>query len=188
VPRVNDFGAAMLVLVVGPSGAGKDTLLDAARLALQGDARFRFARRVITRPAVQGGEAHEAVSPDEFATRRFALRWHAHGVDYGIPDAIESDLAAGRIVVASVSRGVIAEAASRYDVRVIVVTAPPATLAARLSARAREDGAAIAERLARDVPLPDGVVTETVHNDSTLAEGIDRFLAALNRAAQSVRR
>jgi ribose 1,5-bisphosphokinase len=188
VPDVNDFGTAMLILVVGPSGAGKDTLLDAARLALGDDSRFRFVRRVITRPAQVGGEAHEAVTREEFAARRFALRWHAHDIDYGIPEDIEGDLAVGRAVVASVSRGVIAEAASRYSVRVIEVTAPPEVLAERLAARGREDAAAIAERLARYVPLPVGVPMETVSNDSTLAEGAARFLAALSCAAESARR
>jgi phosphonate metabolism protein PhnN/1,5-bisphosphokinase (PRPP-forming) len=178
----------MLVLVVGPSGAGKDTLLDAARTALDGDARFRFVRRVITRPAEAGGEAHEAVTPAEYATRRFALRWHAHGIDYGISEDIETDLAAGRVVVASVSRGVIAEAASRYPVHVIEVTAPTHVLAARLAARGREDADDIARRLARDVPLADGVPTEKVVNDSTLEAGAARFLAALSRAARAARR
>src|SRR5271165_1721482 len=98
----------MLVLVVGPSGAGKDTLLDAAQAALAGDPRFRFVRRVITRPAEAGGEAHEAVSEAEFTARAFALAWQAHGLRYGIPDDIAVDLAAGRVVVANVSRGVIA--------------------------------------------------------------------------------
>jgi phosphonate metabolism protein PhnN/1,5-bisphosphokinase (PRPP-forming) len=178
----------MLILVVGPSGAGKDTLLDAARAVLAGDTRFRFVQRVITRPAEAGGEAHEAVTPAEFAARRFALHWHAHGIDYGIPDDIAADLADGRAVVASVSRAVIAEAARRYDVRVIVVTAPPAVLAARLAARGREDAADIARRLERDVPLPAGVPTETVVNDATLEQGASRFLAALSRAAEGVRR
>jgi phosphonate metabolism protein PhnN/1,5-bisphosphokinase (PRPP-forming) len=177
----------MLVLVVGPSGAGKDTLLDAARVTLRDDTRFRFVRRVITRPVDAGGEAHEAVTPADFAMRRFALRWHAHGIDYGIPEDIVADLRDGRIVVASVSRGVIAEAASRYDVRMIVVTAPAGILAARLMARGREDAADIGRRLARDVPLPAGVATETVMNDATVEEGVARFVAALNRAAESAR-
>jgi ribose 1,5-bisphosphokinase len=178
----------MLILVVGPSGAGKDTLLDASHVALRADTRFRFVRRVITRPVDAGGEAHEAVTPAEFAARRFALRWHAHGIDYGIPDDIDADLRDGRIVVASVSRSVVAEAASRYEVRVIAVSASVDVLAARLLARGREDAADIARRLARDVPLPGGVGTETVVNDGTLEEGAARFLSALNRAAESARR
>jgi phosphonate metabolism protein PhnN/1,5-bisphosphokinase (PRPP-forming) len=187
VPPVNAFEETMLVLVVGPSGAGKDTLLNVARSELDRDPRFRFVRRVITRPAQAGGEAHEAVTPAEFMTRRFALRWHAHGIDYGIPLSIETDLADGRIVVASVSRGVIADAAARYDTRVIVVTAPAALLAERLATRGREDTSAIARRLARDVPLPAGVPTETVVNDSTLQEGATRFRAALSRVAAAAR-
>ncbi len=112
----------MLVLVVGPSGAGKDTLLDAARRALAGDPRFHFVRRVITRPADAGGEVHEAVTEEEFAARDFALQWQAHGLRYGIPaDAIE----AGVVSVDNVSRTIIADAARRFRVRVIEVTAPP---------------------------------------------------------------
>lgn len=178
----------MLVLVVGPSGAGKDTLLDAARQALAGDPRFRFARRVITRPAEAGGEAHEAVTDAEFATRGFALAWHAHGLRYGIPADIATDLAAGRVVVANVSRGVIAEAAARFPVRVIEVTAPPEVLASRLAARGRESSADVAARLARNVSVPDGVTIETVMNDATVEDGAARFLAALTRAADSARR
>lgn len=175
----------MLVLVVGPSGAGKDTLLDAARAALADDPRFHFVRRVITRPAEAGGEAHEAVTEAEFARRRFALAWTAHGLRYGIPIAIETDLTAGRAVIANVSRAVIAEAARRFPVRVIEVTAPPQVLAARLAARGRETAADIAARLARSVAVPDGVDVETVLNDADLGTGIARFVAALSRAAES---
>jgi phosphonate metabolism protein PhnN/1,5-bisphosphokinase (PRPP-forming) len=174
----------MLVLVVGPSGAGKDTLLEAARRALVDDPRFRFIRRVITRPAAAGGEAHEAVTETEFAARDFALRWQAHGLRYGIPTGAIAD---GIIAVANVSRQVIADAARRFPVRVIEITASPQTLAARLASRGREAAHDVAARLARNVAMPDHVPVDTVENDGTLADGVARFVAALNRAASGVR-
>jgi ribose 1,5-bisphosphokinase len=119
------------------------------------------------------------VTEAEFVARTFALSWGAHGLRYGISADIADDLAAGRVVVTNVSRGVIAEAAQRFPVRVIEVTAPPEVLAARLSSRGRETSADIAARLARSVALPDGVQVETVINDSTLDTGTARFLAAL---------
>ena len=178
--------ATMLVLVVGPSGAGKDTVLGMARLALHGDQRFRFVRRVITRPADAGGEDHEAVSEAAFARRAFALQWQAHGLHYGVPLDVTDDLARGIIVVANVSRGVIATAAGQFPVRVIEVTAPPAILAQRLAARGRETAEDVAKRLARDVPIPDHVPTDTIINDKTPAEAAERFVAALIRAASPV--
>jgi ribose 1,5-bisphosphokinase len=173
----------MLVLVVGPSGAGKDTLLNAARRTLAGDARFRFVRRVITRPADPGGEDHEPVTEAEFATRNFALQWQAHGLRYGIPADIADDMASGLTVIANVSRAVIAEAAARFPVRVIEVTAPSGVLAERLAMRGRETEADIAARLARTVPLPENVEVETVMNDATPETGAQRFVAALSHAA-----
>lgn len=180
-PVTSEVG--LLVLVVGPSGAGKDTLLHAARQAMSDDPRFRFVRRVITRPAEAGGEAHEAVTEPEFATRDFALQWQSHGLRYGIPaDAI----AGGRVVVANVSRTVIAEAEQRFPVRVIAVTAPPEVLAARLASRGREAADDVAARLARSVAVPDHVPVEMVANDGSLEDGVARFVAALNRAAAAV--
>ncbi len=177
----------MLVLVVGPSGAGKDTLLNAARRALAGDARFRFVRRVITRQADPDGEDHEPVTDAEFATRDFALHWQAHGLRYGIPADIANDVAAGVVVVANVSRAVIAEAVTRFPVRVIEVTAPPDVLAARLATRGRETAIDIAARLTRAVAVPDNVAVDRVSNDTTLETGAARLLTALNRAVPNVR-
>ena len=176
---------AVLILVVGPSGAGKDTLLGMARQALAGDPRFRFARRVITRAADAGGEDHDAVSEAEFAQRSFALHWQAHGLRYGIPLGVTGDLARGLAVVANVSRGVIASAAERFPTRVIVVTASPEILARRLAERGRETAADVAKRLGRGVAIPDHVPIDTVVNDTTPAAAADRFVAALIRAARS---
>lgn len=177
----------MLVLVVGPSGAGKDTLMAGAQAALAGDARVRFVRRAITRPAEAGGEDHDPVAPAEFARARaaggYALAWEAHGLGYGIPADIAADLDAGHVVVANVSRTAIAEAAARMDVTVLEITASPAVLAQRLAARGRETAADVAARLARQVPLPPGVAVRRVLNDGAVepavAEVVDVLRALL---------
>jgi len=57
----------MLVLVVGPSGAGKDTLLNAARVRLADDANVRFAQREVTRPPTPGGEDHLPIDAATYA-------------------------------------------------------------------------------------------------------------------------
>lgn len=177
--------AGTLFLVVGPSGAGKDTLLSGARETLKDDARFVFARRMITRPADAGGEDHTEISGEEFETLRrqgaFFLSWSAHGLDYGLPATLTDDLAAGRNVVANVSRSVIADAASRTPhLCAIVITAPAAVLAGRLGDRGRETEADIAARLARDgAAIPDDIPRIDISNDATPEEGIRRLVNVL---------
>jgi ribose 1,5-bisphosphokinase len=179
-------GAGKLVLVVGPSGAGKDALAGGARQALADDPRFLFVRREITRPAEAGGEDHLPVTREEFAARQagYALAWQAHGLLYGIPGAIVAELEAGRIVIANVSRTVIAQAASRFPVLVLEITASPAVLAARLAARGREGAADRASRLARRVALPADLVSVRIVNDSTIEEGVAAMLAVLARIGE----
>ena len=50
-------GKGLLVVVVGPSGAGKDTLMRAAAEHFEGRPDVHFVQRAITRPAEAGGEA-----------------------------------------------------------------------------------------------------------------------------------
>jgi len=164
-----------LALVFGPSGAGKDTLLLAAAETLDGRPGLRFVRRVITRPSRAGDEQNEAVDEATFLHRRaagaFALHWSAHGLHYGIPADIAGDLAAGTTVVASVSRTVLAEAVTRFPVCLIEITAPVALRATRLAARERETEAAVAARLAREVPLDAGMACIRIYNDRDVASG-----------------
>lgn len=177
--------AGRLFLVVGPSGAGKDTLIDGARAALAGESGIAFARRAITRPADAGGEDHEAVDDAAFDARRdaggFMLHWEAHGLKYGIPAAYADDLAAGRTVVANVSRAAIPVAMERFaPVTVLEITASPDILAARLAGRGRESVDAIAARLARDAAaIPADAPRITVVNDGAREDGIAAVVAAL---------
>ncbi|MEM9012689.1 MAG: phosphonate metabolism protein/1,5-bisphosphokinase (PRPP-forming) PhnN [Pseudomonadota bacterium] len=168
--------------VVGPSGAGKDTLIDAARAARPD---IHVPNRWITRAEGAGGEVHVAATEAAFEAERtaggFAFHWRAHGLAYGIPAEIEGHLAAGRSVVFNGSRGILAEARARFaPLRIIVVTAPDAVLAARLAARGRETAADIAERLSRaHYAVPDGDDVTVIQNDGSVADGIATFLAAL---------
>lgn len=174
-----------LFLVVGPSGVGKDTLLDGARAALTTDARFVFARRVITRAADAGGEDHEAVTSEEFSRRKqagdFLLTWSAHGLDYGLPASLAQHLEQGRHVVANGSRATIEELAKLVaNLVVIEVTAPATTVAARLRARGRESSPEIDGRLARAVPRPlSHIRVIQIANDADVATGVGRLVAAL---------
>ena len=177
----------MLVLVVGPSGAGKDTLLRGARAALAGDRRFVFPRRTITRAADAGAEDHDSATVASFeeavAAGRFALTWAAHGLHYGIPAAIAGDIASGRVVVVNGSRAALAAALARFpDSRVVLIDASAAERARRLAGRGRETSAEIAARIAREAPrVPDGAVV--VDNSGAPEAGIAALVAALRALA-----
>lgn len=184
-----DLRVGTLFFVVGPSGSGKDLLIDGAKAVLEPSGRYVFARRVITRPAGSLGEDHEFATEEEFA-RRFALgnfliSWNAHGLRYGLPAGLMEALEHGQNVIANGSRAVIAELAERVPRLVVVeVVAPPELLAARIAGRGRETGVAIDQRVARNVEQwPSSVKTVTVRNDGTIAVGIERFLAALESCA-----
>ncbi len=173
---------------MGPSGAGKDTLLALVRRELAGDPSIVFARRVITRPAQADAEDHDTLDEAEFAVLEanggFALSWRAHGLAYGIRADILERIAEGRTVVANVSRGAV-PAAERLAARVtaVNVTARPAVLAERIARRGRETAADIEARLRREASV---VVTTAalaeVFNEAAPEEAARKLLAAIRGA------
>lgn len=171
-----------LIAVVGPSGVGKDSVMEALVAARPNLVRVR---RVITRPSEAGGEAFEAVSPALFAARAaggdFVLHWQAHGLSYGIPRAVHEVLACGQDALANLSRGVLGPAARLFPtLHVLHVTARPEVLAERLARRGREGRAEIARRLARPAPpFPDGLPVTEIDNSGQLDRAVATALAAL---------
>ncbi|MGB3406079.1 MAG: phosphonate metabolism protein/1,5-bisphosphokinase (PRPP-forming) PhnN [Jannaschia sp.] len=171
-----------LIAVVGPSGVGKDSLIDG--LATR-DTTLRPVRRVITRPGDAGGEDFESVDEETFAERvsdgDFCLHWEAHGLRYGIPSEALVAVSAGEWQLANLSRGSIEAAAHVFPaLTVLSVTAAPHILAVRLSGRGRETPEEIARRLARPgVAPPRGVRHAEIDNSGTLDMAVTAALAAI---------
>lgn len=178
-----------LVLVVGPSGVGKDTLINGAHAALADDGRFVFVRRIVTRPADAALEDHHSLSEAMFeqlrAEGKLALSWQAHGLRYGLPASVVSDIADGKIVVANGSRQALGFARQIFpDCAVVVITADETLRAQRLLQRGREDGAQIAERLARETAAVSAALDPTVIDNSSTPEiGVAALTTTLRQLA-----
>lgn len=148
-----------LVYVVGPSGAGKDSLLEWVRVRLPADSSVRLARRTITRPAAAGGgEDHIAATDAQFdealARGEFALHWRANGHRYGVGREIEQWLAAGQTVVVNGSREYLGVARANFpQLEAVHVAASMDVLRARLVRRGREPARETSDRLARNAAL-----------------------------------
>lgn len=180
------LGPGKMVLVVGPSGAGKDTLMSALRQALQARADVHFARRAITRDADPDAEDHETLTRSEFdslvARAETALSWEAHGLGYVIPGHYDELIRSGDTVIANGSRRVLTKAANKYEnAIVLLITAPISVLAERLAARGRESREDIEKRLQRADLEPENVANLVrIENTGTVESGVSKMLAALS--------
>lgn len=170
--------------VVGPSGAGKDSLIDAAREHLP-SGQFVCATRVITRAPGLPGEIYESSTTESFLEREaagdFLLAWQAHGLHYGLPRSLLDAQQAGKHIVANGSRAVAADLRKIVTRLVVIeITAPVEILAKRLVNRGRETEEEIRERLSRaNEPFAMGLEVLTIQNDRTLEIGISRFLSLI---------
>ena len=174
-----------LIAIVGPSGAGKDTLIDAARLKLADHPGVIFPRRIITRPS-SPAEDHDTLSEAEFARIEkeggFSLSWRAHGLSYALPLVVRDVVEHGIHAVCNLSRSSIGEARLRFpEVAVILVTAPADVIAARLAARGRESAEVIRARLARKVDREDALHPDlSITNDGPVEAAVGRLMAYLH--------
>lgn len=185
------FPHGRLFYLIGASGAGKDSLLRAARTALGGEG-YVFAHRYITRPPELEGENHIHLTPEEFEARHragcFALDWHSHGLRYGIGRELDLWLQTGLHVVVNGSRAYLPTACARYAQLVpVLVTVSAERLRERLLARGRESAAEIEARLERaSAASRDGWPgLRRVGNDGSLEEGARSLIELLRQEAPS---
>ena len=169
-----------LVYVVGPSGAGKDSVLALLRHHLPPSQTVHWARRTITRPARAGDEVHEAVDPPQFLALRergaFALAWQANGLHYGVRNSELAPIEHGGWVLVNGSRAHLDPTRSRFPgLTVVHITASPDTLRQRLLGRGRESVAEVEARIQRTqtVQLPHAL---QVLNDGALDDAGHQLL------------
>lgn len=175
------------VAVVGPSGAGKDTLIAHARAALADEPQVDFVRRIITRPSDGQTEDHDTLADVEFleaqAEGAFSLAWEAHGLRYGLPASIDRAIENGHVAVANVSRGALPALRERYaNVAVVEVTADPEILAARLAGRGRESRGEILARLARTISCDTTRQSIPLDNSGPKEIAGDKLVAIIRKA------
>lgn len=180
-----------LVVVLGPSGSGKDTLMSYACNELGDRADVLFVRRAITRPADAGNEDHIAMTDAEFDAAidegQFSLTWAANGLRYGLPRAIEAHLAEGRLAVVNGSRGAWAIIQQVFPSAVAVeIRVDPDILAKRLEARGRENASEIEARLARASALESRFDADLIIDNSGEVQAAGAELVAYMTRAMCV--
>lgn len=174
---------APVIAVVGPSGVGKDSVMEALEARTRGIQRLR---RVITRPEGEVGEDFDRVSVEVFEQMvmdgAFSLHWSAHGLFYGVPSQISEQRKSCDAVMVNFSRSVLLQAQDVLgDLLVVSLTANAEVLGQRLAARGRESKVEQARRLGRArLPLPEGLrqvfeVDNSGALDDTVSEIITRL-------------
>ena len=190
------------VAIVGPSGAGKDTIINAVHQSLKNNPEFLFVRRTITRKAGInsfddhaetsqniGNEDNIGVSLEQFLElsekASFSLQWFAHGIHYALPIGIVDEVRKGKIVIANVSRAELEHAKELFGkVFVIEINAPIGILKERLLSRKREKITDIEERLERaNIPihLPKGAKYCYIDNSGNINYSVDKVLSILQK-------
>lgn len=184
---VKDSTRGRLYFLVGPSGAGKDTLLRWVQRHAGAGGGIVFARRTITRPPHES-ESHDAVDTATFrrlsAAGHFAMVWEANDLCYGIPRSIEDELKAGRHVIVNGSRAFIPRLRQIFpDAEIVWLEADAAQIRQRIEARQREAGPALLRRVDRigQFSPPEGERVIRIDNSGPIELAGRRLLQILSR-------
>lgn len=177
--------AGQLIYVVGPSGSGKDSIIQ----ALAQEAEVTVMRRVITREPDSIGEDAESVDIETFdqmeADGAFSMSWRANGLSYGIPLSLDERLNEGRVVIVNGSRKYCETLTQRYPQAIVaLVTVDPTLLRQRLQQRNRETSLEIEHRLQRNAQFEQTLLSNfaqwnirffMLDNSATLEQTVKQF-------------
>lgn len=171
---------ARLVYFMGPSGAGKDSLMQWLAQHPRPGQRLHVARRIVTRPAPDD----EATDPTTFERLRekgaLAMHWSANGWHYGVRREHLEPLYQGSWVLVSGSRAHWPTAQSQYPgLTGVYVHAPAEVLLQRIRARGRETEDEVRARIERAAALPEPEGVVRVCNDGQLAEAGEALRSVL---------
>lgn len=177
-----------LLYIMGPSGAGKDSLLAWLKTRLRPQAPVYFARRTIDRPVQSGGEQHESVDTSNFGHLRdlgaFSMHWKANGLQYGVRHTEIAGLRRDQWVMVNGSRAFLPHALLQFPgMTVLHITAGAEVLRARLLARQRETLAMVEARVQRTIAFqtPSDCRLLEIYNDTSLDAAGTNLMQSLNR-------
>ena len=175
----------LLILVVGNSGSGKDSIMKGIKERYPSDLKMvHLTQRYITRPS-SDTEDNISITPEEFremSTRdKFALEWHIYGLDYGVPIEIDDWLKKGHPVLVNVSRSIVKKAREIYqNIIVVFIEVPFEVTFKRVKERARESGKRLEDRIERAKKNQKFSEADfVVDNSGTLENAINQFLEYL---------
>lgn len=189
-------GVPLLVVVSGPSGVGKDTLLE--RLAqLNHDMKFHFVVTATTRRPRQGerdGVNHHFLDRTEFermiAAGELLEYANVYGNYYGVPKSqVRTALAQGKHVLLRVDVQGAERLRSVAPEAVFIFVLPPSleTLEARLVARGKDSPDSIKTRLAAaraEIAQSDRFDYTIVNGDGALDESVRSLVDIIQREAR----
>lgn len=170
---------AKIFYLIGPSGSGKDTILNHLKKTRYFNAQPQVAHRYITRATRAKDENHIELSVPDFKQRKqaglFLFDWQSHGCQYAIGAEVKLWRDSGQHVIVNGSREYLPCAREIYpDLVPVWVSVTDDTIRKRLIGRGRESDQEITVRMQRNQILENMVEKDgfVLNNDRTVEAAI----------------